>query len=82
MNCFLELFIRDFELDEYDFLENGFIVVGISKGEICFFDKVYDEFEFDEYGLTNFRYEFFVVIKDLSGFIFYYLSEVWGYDGY
>lgn len=82
MNCFSEPLTRDLELDEYDPLENGFTVVGISKGEICFLDKVYDESEPDEHGLTNFRYEFPVATKDSSGLILHHPSEVWGYDGH
>jgi len=82
MNCFSEPLTRDLELDEYDPLENGFTVVGISKGENCFLDKVYDESKPDEQGITNFRYEFPVATEDSSGLILHHPSEIWGYDGH
>ena len=47
MNCFSEPLIRDLTLDQYDPLENGFTVAGISKGEKCFLDKTYNESEPD-----------------------------------
>ena len=82
MNCFSEPLTRDLASDQYDPLENGFTVVGISKGEKSFLDKTYDESKPDEKGFTNFKYEFPEAAENSSGLILHHPSEIWGYDGH
>lgn len=81
--CFSEPFTRDTALDEYDPLENGFTVVGISKGETCFLDKIYGSMQLsNDQGDEEFKYDFpQVALENSSGLILHPPSEIWGYDG-
>ena len=81
--CFSEPFTRDIALDEYDPLENGFTVVGISKSETCFLDKIYECTQPSYgHGDEEFKYHFpQATLDNSSGLILHSPSEIWGYDG-
>ena len=79
LNQFQDPSIQEIELQYYDPLENGFNVVSIYKGNVCFLQKVFDPLSPEDpspsfvFPSSN--------LEDSGSAILHFPSEVWGYDG-